>query len=372
VKNGRFALVGAGPGDPGLLTLRAAELIRVADVVAYDELISEAILALVPARADLLALGRRGDGGVTRGLHPELKTRALLGQNVVQLELGDPLSAARGDEVDALAAAGVVFEIVRGVSAAIGDAISGVLVGKTIVVARARPGASEIGRRLRDLGATAIELPLVEKGSASQPSLSLADPSERGVALLTSAEAVEAWLDSASVMPVVALGSEVASLLRAAHRPPVFTLRGACFDALQDAREYLSGRRVFIPLAAGSPSTLSEPLSALGATPVIVAIAGHRSFAPARWPARVDLIVLPSSLSALALYAEAPPSILKTPAVAIGPRSAQQATRCGALDVRLASHDTIEALVASVVESLTSSRRPSDNRGLTVDFGVVP
>jgi hypothetical protein len=128
---------------------------------------------------------------------------------------------------------------------------------------------------------------------------------------------------------------------------------------------------VFVPLAAGSPTTLVEPLTRLGATPVIVAIAGLRSFAPARWPARVDLVVLPSSLSALALYAEAPRSILKAPAVAIGPRSAQQATRSGALDVRMAAGDTIEALVACAVESLTCSPRPSDSRGLSVDFGVV-
>jgi uroporphyrinogen-III synthase len=373
VKVGRIALVGAGTGDPGLLTLRAAEVMRVADVVAYDELIAEAILAMVPARAELLVLGRRSEASArTRGLHPELGTRALLGQNAVQLELGDPLSITRSDEVEALVAAGVGFELVRGVCAANGGAISGVLVGKTIIVARARPGTSELGRRLRDLGATAIELPHVDKGSEPQLSLAVSDPSERGVALLSSVEAVEAWLDSAVQMPIIALGSEVAALLRAAHRPPVLTLRGACLDALQDAGQYLSGRPVFVPIAAGSSTTLCEPLRALGATPTVVSIAGHRSCAPARWPTRVDLVVLPSSLSALALYSEAPPSILKTPAVAIGPRSAQQATRAGALNVRMAARDTLEALVAAGVECLTHPPRPVGGPGFGVDFGVVP
>jgi uroporphyrinogen III methyltransferase/synthase len=493
VKVGRVALVGAGPGDPGLLTLRAAELIRVADVVAHDELISEAILAMVPARAELLAVGRRvGAGEAPHRLHPEVKARALRGQNVVRLKAGDPLIFGRGgEEAEELAEAGIEFEIVPGITAAVGAAaysgiplthrahsaqlvigsghrldgglvpgapvggrtlvlymstrelaanlsavvangwpsstaavliasatnpdervvrgtlatlaelsrLEGVprlgqpalvivgdvaeprgtdwrrrlpLFGKTIVVARARPGTSEIGRRFRDLGAIAIELPHVEKGTATRLSLAVNDASDRDVALLSSVEAVEAWLDSGLGMPTIALGSEVAALLRAAKRPPIFTLRGACLNALQEAQECLSGRRVFVPIAAGSRTTLSEPLSAVGATPVIVAIAGHQSFAPARWPVCVDLVVLPSSLAALALYSEAPASILKTPALAMGPQSAKQASRSGASEVRTAARDTIESLVASAVESLTPMLRGMDAPGSVAELGGAP
>ncbi|HYQ45566.1 MAG TPA: precorrin-4 C(11)-methyltransferase [Polyangiaceae bacterium] len=245
------------------------------------------------------------------------------------------------------------------------------LVGKTIVVARARPGRSQLAQRLQELGATTLELPHVEKGVATHLELGLSDTSERDVALLTSIEAAEAWLESGSKMPVVALGNEVTAALRAANQPPVFTLRGACVDALEEARSHLEGCRVFLPIAAGSPTTLSEPLSALGATPVIVPIAAYQISMPIRWPERIDLIVLPSSLAALALYSQAPPSISNVSAVAIGPRSAAQAESSGAIDVRTAGADTIEALVATVVESLAGAPRSLVDARLGADVGVA-
>ena len=80
---GRVALVGAGPGDPALLTLRAAELLRTADVVAHDELVSESILAMVPARAELVSVGRRaGHGHTDYRLHPLVLERAREGKTV--------------------------------------------------------------------------------------------------------------------------------------------------------------------------------------------------------------------------------------------------------------------------------------------------
>ena len=228
------------------------------------------------------------------------------------------------------------------------------LAGKTIVVARARPGTTQLARRFQDLGATAIELPLVERGIVTPLTLGDAANFERDVVLLNSTDAVEAWLASGLEAPLIALGSEVTSALRAANRAPAFTLRGACTDALHEAHSLLSGRRVFIPVAAGSSTTLSEPLSALGATPVIVPIAAYQISMPTRWPAHVDLIVLPSSLAALSLYSHAPRSALNTPAVAIGQRSAAQAIASGASDVQIAAADTIDALLARAVESLTT------------------
>jgi len=149
------------------------------------------------------------------------------------------------------------------------------------------------------------------------------------------------------------LGNEVAVLLEAANRSPVHRLRGACLEALGEARQHLSGRRVFVPIATGSRTTLREPLSAWGATPVIVPIAGHQRGEQGGWPVGVDLVVLASSVAALALYSEAPLAILRAPAIAIGPQSAAQAARCGAADVRVAAQDTIESLVAGAVESLS-------------------
>lgn len=117
-------LVGAGPGDPKLLTIRALELMRSAEVVAYDELVSAEILSLIGAQAELLAVGRRhGHGRTEYRLHPVVLQRAQAGRIVVRLKSGDPLIFGRGaEEAEELAEAGIPFEIVPGVSAALGAA----------------------------------------------------------------------------------------------------------------------------------------------------------------------------------------------------------------------------------------------------------
>lgn len=122
--SGVVYLVGAGPGDPGLLTLRARDLLDSADVVAYDELLSDALLACVPPSAELVPVGRRAHGPrVDYALHPAVLERARAGQRVVRLKAGDPLVFGRGgEEAEALRAAGIDFEIVPGVSSALGAA----------------------------------------------------------------------------------------------------------------------------------------------------------------------------------------------------------------------------------------------------------
>ncbi len=117
-------LVGAGPGDPRLLTIRALELMRSAEVVAYDELVPPQILSLAPVQAELLAVGRRhGHGKTEYRLHPMVLERARAGRTVVRLKSGDPLIFGRGaEEAEELAEAGIPFEIVPGVSAALGAA----------------------------------------------------------------------------------------------------------------------------------------------------------------------------------------------------------------------------------------------------------
>jgi len=124
VVRGSVALVGAGPGDPRLLTVRAVELLREADVVAYDELVSPEILSLAPKGAELLNVGRRhGSGKTTYRLHPSVLERARGGKRVVRLKAGDPLIFGRGgEEAEELTEAGIAFEIVPGVSAALGAA----------------------------------------------------------------------------------------------------------------------------------------------------------------------------------------------------------------------------------------------------------
>jgi uroporphyrinogen III methyltransferase/synthase len=124
VSRGRVYLVGAGPGDPGLLTVRALECLRAAEVVAYDELVSSAILALASTSAEMLPVGRRhGSGKASYRLHPDVLARARSGRCVVRLKAGDPLVFGRGgEEAEELTEAGIPCEIVPGISAALGAA----------------------------------------------------------------------------------------------------------------------------------------------------------------------------------------------------------------------------------------------------------
>ncbi|MEZ5136849.1 MAG: uroporphyrinogen-III C-methyltransferase, partial [Acidimicrobiales bacterium] len=115
-------LVGAGPGDPGLLTVRGAEVLRRADVVVYDRLSVAALLDLAPPAAERIPVGK-APGRVTMpqdDINALLVARGASGQTVVRLKGGDPFVFARGgEEAAALAAAGVPFEIVPGITSAI-------------------------------------------------------------------------------------------------------------------------------------------------------------------------------------------------------------------------------------------------------------
>ncbi len=121
-RTGMVYLVGAGSGDPGLLTVRAQELLRAADVVAYDALVSPAILSLIGPLVERLPVGRRhGSGATSYRLHPLVLERAKAGCTVVRLKAGDPLIFGRGgEEAEELAEAGIPFAIVPGISAALG------------------------------------------------------------------------------------------------------------------------------------------------------------------------------------------------------------------------------------------------------------
>jgi len=117
---GKVFLIGAGPGDPGLITVRGLELLSTADVVLYDALAHPALLEACP-RADKRNVGKRygEDSAVQGAINRELITLARAGKRVVRLKGGDPLLFARGaEEIQALHAAGIEFEIVPGVSAA--------------------------------------------------------------------------------------------------------------------------------------------------------------------------------------------------------------------------------------------------------------
>ncbi len=115
-------LVGAGPGDPGLLTVRAEELIRQADVVVHDRLVSRSVLARAPRNALLVDVGKRRGSSVAQSeINGMLVSHGRTGATVVRLKGGDPFVFGRGgEEAEALRDASIPFEVIPGVSAAFG------------------------------------------------------------------------------------------------------------------------------------------------------------------------------------------------------------------------------------------------------------
>lgn len=124
---GHVALVGAGPGDPDLLTIRAARLIGQAEIVFVDRLVGSGVRNLIPAAAEVVYVGKsKGEHSVPQAeIQRRMIEAATAGRRTVRLKGGDPFIFGRGgEEVEALRAVGIEVEVVPGISSALGCAAS--------------------------------------------------------------------------------------------------------------------------------------------------------------------------------------------------------------------------------------------------------
>ena len=162
-------LVGAGPGDPDLLTVKAARLLAAADVVVHDALVGDGVLALVPASTELIDVGKRPGRPIPQELISTLLvTLARDGKRVVRLKGGDPFVFGRGgEEAQALLDAGIPFEVVPGITSAVAAPAAagvpvthrGVAASFTVVTGHRPAGEPDIDwRALAGVGGTVVVL----------------------------------------------------------------------------------------------------------------------------------------------------------------------------------------------------------------------
>ena len=168
MNNGKVTLVGAGPGDPELLTLKALKAIQQATVLFVDDLVNDEIVAFASKQARVVHVGKRGGCKSTPQAFIEklMLMAAREGENVVRLKGGDPFIFGRGgEEVEHLKAAGIAVEVVNGITAGLAAVTSlGVPLthrqhahGVVFVTGHAKPGTDpeQIGTDWRALAATA-------------------------------------------------------------------------------------------------------------------------------------------------------------------------------------------------------------------------
>ncbi len=192
------ALVGAGPGDPRLLTLRGAELLGTADVVVYDRLVARELLAMAPAGAELVDVGKvPGDRDRQADINALLVERARAGHRVVRLKGGDPFVFGRGgEEAEALRLAGVAYEVVPGVSSAFAaPAAAGIPVthrglATSVSVVTARVGESsgadplDWGALARTGGTLVVLMGMAERARIAEELIEAGRPADTPVAVV--------------------------------------------------------------------------------------------------------------------------------------------------------------------------------------------
>jgi uroporphyrinogen III methyltransferase/synthase len=325
-------LVGAGPGDPGLLTVRAAELLRAADVVLADRLVGAEILTLVRPDAEIVYVGKSpGSHCATQeSINELLVSYGLSGRPVVRLKGGDPFVFGRGgEEALALAAAGVPFEVVPGISSAVAvPAYAGIPVTHRGLAANVSVVSGHSDVDWSAVGDTVVVL----MGAQNLPKiaaglLEAGRPGTTPVAVIRWGTTPAQQVQTATLDTVGSLSVQSPSVVVVGE---VVSLRSSL--AWWEGKP-LSGLRVLVPRTRAGVSALAARLAALGAVPIEVPTV---------------TVELPADLSALRARADwiAFLSVASVRAVL----AAGDVRRLGGTLIAATGDGTVEALRAAGIE----------------------
>ena len=279
--NGFVSLIGAGPGDPGLLTLRGAEALSRADVVVYDYLANPALLAHARPGAEQIYAGKQaGRHTLSQDeINALLVERGLAGQRVARLKGGDPFVFGRGgEEALALLEAGVAFEVVPGVTSAVAaPAYAGIPVthrglasSLAIVTGHEDPAKDEPALDWAHL-ATGVDTLVLLMGIGNLPRI-VAELVAHGRPASTPA-AVVRWGTLPGQQTVTGTLADIAGRVQEAGlQPPAVTIVGAVAGLRERLRWFedrpLFGQRVLVTRTREQAGALSARLRALGAEAV--------------------------------------------------------------------------------------------------------
>ncbi|MFZ5816121.1 MAG: uroporphyrinogen-III C-methyltransferase [Bacillota bacterium] len=270
-------LVGAGPGDPELVTVKALRIIQTADVLVYDRLVSPALVAQSRPDAERIYVGKEAGrhGRKQAEISRLLLERALAGKTVCRLKGGDPFVFGRGaEEAEVLQAAGVEYRVVPGVTAAVAAAAhAGIPVthrersGSVALVtghdACTGRAAVEWEHLARGAGTLCIYMGIESLAATAARLIGLGRPPETPVAVVR-------WGTTAEQLTVTGTLATIASLVeRAGIRPPAMVVVGevvALRERLAWAERLpLHGRRLLLPLLGPAEPAWVEPFRRRGA-----------------------------------------------------------------------------------------------------------
>ena len=365
-------LVGAGPGDPGLLTCRGAELLARAEVVVYDRLVDRRILERVPASAERIDVGKKpGRSQRQEDINALLVDRGRSGQTVVRLNGGDPFLFGRGgEELLALAEAGVPAEVVPGVSSAIAvPAYAGIPVthrghatSVSVVTGHVgdptAPGGVDWTSLARAGGTLVILMGIENRAEIAAELMAGGRPPETPVAVVE-------WGTTPAQRTV---RTTLAGLGQVMLGPPATIVVGAVADlALGSAEQRpLHGWRVAVTRARAQSAALIESLEAAGADVLAVPLIAVEDAADggvelAKRAGEVqdyDWVVCTSanSVERFTAHIRDGRSLAGVAVAAVGPGTAAAFRAHGILPDLVASEGTAESLVASFPESPATGR----------------